>query len=150
MSNKPESEMSPVDKIRANAELVIRIMRESLGVELSYDAQSVKWIDGYIERQWSTGDPALVNRLVSILGSFVGECIRHEFGGEWSQIDGSWGILFRSNNAAFPIQKVAKQFKDGAENGESIYGFYQVIPIMFFNRPQSSASTDTVANPQDE
>ncbi len=150
MSNKQATGLTPVEKIQANAEFVIRTMRESLGVELGYDAKSVQWVDGYIERQRNTGNPALVEQLVSVLGSFVGECIRHEFGGEWTLVDGSWGIMFRPNNIAYPINKVAKQFKDGVENGESVYGFYTAIAPVFFNRPQSS-NPDSVdsANSED-
>ena len=39
------------EQIKANAELVIAQMRPLSGFAFGYDAQSVAWLDGYIERE---------------------------------------------------------------------------------------------------
>jgi len=131
MSQPEEPELTPLEKIQANAELVIQIMREKVGVELSYDEESVKWIDGYIERNRASLAPATRDQIISVLGSFLGECIRRRFGGEWREVDGRWGIAFGPRTFVFPFAKVAKQFENGRDGGDSIYSLYSTVGPLF-------------------
>ena len=39
-------------------------------------------------------------------------------------------MRFESGNSANPIGKVRKLYDNGLEGGDSITGFYQVIPLM--------------------
>ena len=89
---------SAIAAIRANADLVASIARERLGQELSFDEQAVRWLDGYIQRQHEGGDPASRDGLINTLGSFLGECIIRNFGGEWACVDGSWCVRFDEKN----------------------------------------------------
>jgi hypothetical protein len=114
--------------IRRNAELVIEQMQSLLGVVLSYDEESVAWLDSYIARIRADLSPEETDKLVSVLGSFFGECIRRRFGGEWKLTEGRWSIEFGPGNAVFPFAKVGKHFQD---DGESILGMYKTIPHVF-------------------
>ncbi len=135
------SELSPVEKIQRNAELVIETMREQ-GVDLDYDQKSVEWLDGYIERQrqQNPNHESNIYGLSNTLGSFLGECIRRQFGGEWAQSEYGWAIAFDEKNACFPFNKVEKQLRNGAV--DSIAGFYGSIPALYGNvlRVQSAPS----------
>ena len=100
-------------------------------LNLRYDADSVKFIEGFIERNKSNFDTEESKGLINALGSFLGHCIIENYGGLW-QVDkdnGSVAIVFDDNNKAYPFAKVAKQFDNGLE--DSVYAFYSVIPTVF-------------------
>lgn len=118
-----------VDRIRANAELVVSVAAKQLGEAVGYDEAGVRWLDGYIQRQHEQGDPANRDGLVSTLGSFLGECIVQSFGGTWTEINGAWCVQFDDCNAAYPFAKVDKQLEHGAE--DSVLSFFTLIPVMF-------------------
>jgi len=119
------------DKIKQNAELVIAQMRQVSGFDFGYDAQSVAWLDGYIERQRARADMTqeLISGLVNVFGSYLGECVIRCYGGYWENEDGHWRVSFDADNAVYPFAKVQKQFENGAE--DSIKSFYEMIPIIF-------------------
>jgi len=102
-----------VERIRANAELVVSIAAKQLSETVGYDEAGVRWLDGYIQRQHEHGDPVNRDGLASTLGSFLGECIIHSFGGQWVEVDGSWCVRFNDRNAAYPFAKVSKQLEHG-------------------------------------
>src|SRR5579871_2075820 len=115
------AELTPLDMIQLNAKLVIDSTYKQFGVTLSYDAESVEWLDEYIERLRAQNYPDDdIDKLINVFGSYLGECIRHEYGGEWADEQGNWVIRFDAQNAAFPFSKVLKQFKSGSDGGESI------------------------------
>lgn len=118
-----------VDRIRANAELVVSVAAKQLGVAVGYDEAGVRWLDGYIQHQHEQGNPANHDGLVSTLGSFLGECIIRSFGGAWAEVDGLWCVRFDDRNAAFPFAKVGKHLEHGAE--DSVLSFFTAIPIVF-------------------
>lgn len=118
-----------VDRIRANAELVVSVARDQLGEEIGYDKAGVRWLDGYIQGQHEQGNPANRDGLVSTLGSYLGECIIRCFGGAWAEADGSWCVRFDDRNAAYPFGKVSKQLEHGA--GDSVLRFFTTIPLLF-------------------
>ena len=119
-----------LEGIRSNAELVAEQMRPLSGLAFDYDAASVEWLDGYIERQRErlADDIRAVNRLVSVLGSYLGECIRRAYGGEWRRSEQGLGVYFTETVAAFPFNKTQKQFANGS--GDSVYSFFRVIPAL--------------------
>ncbi len=124
-----------VEAIRANAALAIEQLgpASELGDAFGYNRDSVKWVEGFIERQRIAGgfSAATVHTLVQVLGSFLGESVIHAYGGEWRTRDGVSGVFFDDRNAVFPFAKVGKQFDQGLANGESILGFFEAIPIVF-------------------
>jgi hypothetical protein len=135
------------DKIRINAELVIKQLGPLSGLEFGYNAESITWIDGFIERQRCCPDIAknTIDGLISTLGSFLGECIIRCFGGHWQNSDGEWCVCFDDGNMVFPFNKVKKQFLNGRE--DSIKSFFELIPVMFMQHiqnPDQSMKSDSM------
>jgi len=100
-------------------------------LNLKYDADSVKFIEGFIERNKGNFEKEESKGLINSLGSFLGQCIIENYGGQW-QLDnetGSVAVAFDHKNKAFPFAKVSKQFENGLE--DSIYSFYTIIPSIF-------------------
>ena len=130
------------DKIKANAEFVISQLGPLSGLAFGYNAESVAWVDGFIENQRNRSDidENMVNGLVSTLGSFLGECIIRCYGGRWQNIRGEWCVSFDDKNAANPFGKVRKQFMRGQE--DSIKKFFEMIPQLFKEPLQVCAQPD--------
>jgi len=122
-------ELSMLERIHANAALVVGLARDQLGVEVGYDEPGVRWLDEYIQRQHESGDSANREGLVSTLGSFLGECITGSFGGHWAEVEGTWAVYFDDCNCAYPFAKVAKQLENGQE--DSVLSFFSAIPLVF-------------------
>ena len=125
--------MTPEDKIRANAQLVIDRFSQPTELEspFGYNSESVRWLDGFIERERTTRDVDSVGtaKLIQVLGSYLGECVIHVYGGTWKEREGQWGVFFDDSNAVFPFNKVHKQFQNG--EGDSIRSFFEVIGEVF-------------------
>jgi hypothetical protein len=120
------------ERIKHNAQLVVKEMGQLSGFDFGYDARSVAWLDGYIERQRIREDmtPELMDSLTNILGSYLGECVIACYGGNWQiEPDGQLRVSFNEDNAVYPLAKVQKQFQNGAE--DSIKSFFAVIPVLF-------------------
>jgi hypothetical protein len=120
--------------IRANAELVVQKLRSLSGIDFGYTQESVKWLEGYIERLRNSGefeDAETKTKLVSVFGSFLGECIVRCYGGKWKKHReaGVWCVAFSDKDMAFPFAKVARQMDNGLEDG--IGSFFSVIPTLF-------------------
>ena len=127
--------MTQEEKIRANAKLVVDRCSSLSGLDtrFGYNRDSVKWVDGFIERQRTATD---VNSdgtamLIQVLGSYLGECVIHAYGGSWKERDDQWGVSFDDSNVVFPFNKVWKQFHYGHE--DSIFSFFEMIPLVFKN-----------------
>ena len=126
------------EQIRSNAELVMKELRTLSGIDFDYNYESVEWLQGYIERLRNSGEfdsDDQRKRLISVFGSFLGECIVRCYGGTWVQREGVWCVALSKGddrNLAFPFAKVAKQFDNGVVDG--ISGFFRVIPIIFDGR----------------
>lgn len=100
-------------------------------LNLSYDAQSVKFVEGFIERQRNHFDAQERKGLINSIASFLGQCIIKNYGGRWQfdQETQSVCIALDDENKVFPFQKVTKQFDNGLE--DSVYSFYTIIPLIF-------------------
>lgn len=131
------------ENIRANAEMVVQQLRPLSGIEFGYTQESVEWLQGYIERLRSSGEFDNVekkDKLTSVFGSFLGECIVRCYGGMWRQHEaGEWCVAFNDGNMVFPFAKVAKQIDYGLEDG--ITSFFTLIPIVFKDRLDAVTST---------
>ncbi|HEX3069109.1 MAG TPA: hypothetical protein VHX14_11080 [Thermoanaerobaculia bacterium] len=127
-------------KIQANAELVRTVAKEQLGVDVGYDEAGVRWLDGYIARQHESASDELKNQLVNTLGSFLGECIRQTYGGQWATDpqSGAWCIQFSPRNNAYPFNKVRKQLFEGAD--DSVLPFFTAIAALFPAAAQTPAA----------
>ncbi|GAA4364735.1 hypothetical protein GCM10023185_34490 [Hymenobacter saemangeumensis] len=108
-------------------------VRSSL--KLKYDANSVQFIEGFIERNKLEFEEADWPGLINSCGAFLGQCIIENYGGSWAQEeDGQITVAFDERNKVFPFATVSKQFANGLE--DSIFSFYTVIPIVFKLAPK--------------
>ena len=115
-----------IEQILANAELVRKVAHEQLGINVGYDEAGVRWLDESINHQRSYATEAVKTQLPIALGSFLGECIRRTYGGEWYLSENGWGIKINEKLSAFPFNKVRKQLTN--EDGDSVLGLFTTIP----------------------
>jgi hypothetical protein len=123
-----------IEHIQANARITIEQLRSISGIDFGYNIESVEWLEGYIERLRLAGEfqnGAKKEKLISVLGSFLGECIVRCYGGSWvwAEQAGTWSVCFGKDNHAFPFAKVTKQIENGIE--DSIGSFFRAIPVIF-------------------
>lgn len=126
--------MTDEEKLQANARLAIETLSGVSDVgDFGFNRESVAWVEGYIERQRIRTEttPEAVERLAQVLGSFLGECIIRCHGGRWRRDENGWGVWFDDSNAAYPLNKVQKQFDNGVEGGDSVLSFFDSIDGLF-------------------
>jgi hypothetical protein len=116
--------------IAANVQLVIEQLGPASELDFGLNRPSVEWLEGFIERQrvQPHADKAFVDRMVDILGSFLGECVAANSGGawHWDEERQTWGVRLAEDRYAFPFAKVQKAFDNGLDCGDSILGFYDI------------------------
>jgi hypothetical protein len=126
------------EQLQANAKLAISTLSPLSDIAaFGYHRESVAWVEGYIGRQCTRTDlaPETLEQLTQVLGSFFGECVIRCYGGRWRRDEGGWGVQFDDSNAAYPINKVRKQFDNGVEGGDSILSFFDSIrPLSHRNK----------------
>jgi hypothetical protein len=106
-----------------------------VGYKADFTLDSLKEIDRLFDEQAPEGKPKpgglLSDQLGSrifVLGAYVGEVIRRHYGGEWLGDDAdpdaeiNVAVRLKSGGIIWPIQRVAKRFKNGPEDGIYIYG----------------------------
>jgi hypothetical protein len=126
---EPDAIAAEIQHIRDNAAFVVATFKKLVEFEFGCTDESVKWLDGYIERvRGNFASEADRAQLVSNLGSYLGEAILAAQGGAWARDRYGWHIRFDEEHRAYPFNKVEKQFVYGAE--DSIYGFYRSIPAL--------------------
>jgi hypothetical protein len=124
------------DKIQSNAEFFRRIAKEQMSVELAYDLEGVRWLDGFINRQRAGASQDTKNKLPNTAGSYLGECIRKTYGGAWTQdAEGGWGVRINERITVFPFNKVQKQLAN--TEGDSVLGLFTAIPPLLKNPPSA-------------
>lgn len=107
---------------------LISILAEKLDVHLKHDTESVRYLDGYIER--NRGVIHQPEGIVNLIGSFLGECMIANYGGRWVEHpEAGWGVQFDTGFTAFPFNKVGKRFRPDGQ-ADSIVSFYTVIPVL--------------------
>lgn len=127
--------MNIEQQIQANVDLVIRTLGPESGVDFGLNPDSVAYVEGFIERQRvQIDDPERIDRLVSVLGSFLGACIITRYGGEWRETDLGLAVCLKGENYAYPFGKVRKQFNNGLAGGDSIAAFFRDIPVFLAAR----------------
>jgi hypothetical protein len=126
------TEEQPRIRIQENAKLAIEQLGplSGLGERFGYNLESVEWVEGYIERMRKHPDfgPDPKPVLISVLGSYLGECVIRIYGGQWRLNEElGWGVWLSDGNMVFPFNKVQKLFKNGLEGGDSILSFVRII-----------------------
>ena len=104
-------------------------------LEIKYDGDGVKFLEGFIERNKSVIAEEEWNGLINSCGAFLGQCIIENYGGQWlEEPDGNVTIAFDDDNKVYPFSKVMKQFENGLE--DSIHSMFTIIPIVYSLQPK--------------
>jgi len=132
--------------ILANAELVRKVAAEQLNTEVQYDEAGVRWLDKYIDGQRKNASADVKAKLPNTLGSFLGECIRKTYGGQWVEDPAhGWQVKINDGVSVFPFNKVVKHL--ATEDGDSVLGLFTAIPGMidFASKQAGAARSDSKA-----
>lgn len=132
------------EQIRKFADFVLSEARELTGDdEIGYNHAGVNWLDGIIQRQREVIDPKNFETLTNSFGSFLGECIIHSYGGEWTRDGEDIGVKLDGKNTRFPLAKTSKHHENGDENsvaGFTAYPFAKVIKHLEYGDEDSVLS----------
>lgn len=95
--------------LKADAQLVIDVIGEKESVKLDYSTESVRWLDDYIERHRGELDAGDKSLLQEKFGAYLGESIRHNYGGRWTRTgSGEWTIVFDDRQQASPFALIGE------------------------------------------
>lgn len=95
--------------LQEDAQLVIDVIGEKEAVKLDYSAESVRWLDGYIDRHRGELDAGDKSLLQEKFGAYLGESMRHNYGGRWTRAhDGEWTIVFDERHQTSPFALIAE------------------------------------------
>jgi hypothetical protein len=116
--------METREQIKANAEQVIQELHPVSGMDFGYNKESVKWLEGHIEKLRLSGALQVEetkNKLADLYGSFLGESIIQCYGGNWTLSNGFWGVQVNKYNLLRPIAIVRNQMDKGLKDGIGDY-----------------------------
>lgn len=119
----------------------IAVALASSGYRADFSLESLKEIDRFLDDHTSEGTPKPDGLLseqfgsrMFALGAYVGEVLRRKRGGQWLGDDTDPQAAFnlilelKPGEQVWPIQRVMKRFKNGAEDGIYTYGIVIVGP----------------------
>src|SRR5262245_2349150 len=119
--------MAAPQEIKKNAQWVIDNFGPQSGLpHFGYDAQSVGYLDTFIDRQGMSfrSSEKSIERIISLLGAFVGEAIIATYGGEWQQRENGISVAVQSGGQMHfiqPFDKVHKRLINGKEENLRAY-----------------------------
>lgn len=95
--------------------------------EFGFNTESIEVLDAFINTVRAQSDEDSKNTIISLIGSFLGEALISNFGGNWAYYpEGDMGVNLRDGAImASPHAKVEKHLYNG--DGDSILFFYKVI-----------------------
>ncbi|HEX4192517.1 MAG TPA: hypothetical protein VHY80_05440 [Stellaceae bacterium] len=107
----------------------------SSGYKADFSVESLREVDRFFDEQAPGGKPRprgllseQLGQRIFGLGSYVGEVIRRQAGGEWqgndadSQAEINVAVKLKNGSLIWPVQRVMKRFKNGSEDGIYAYG----------------------------
>jgi hypothetical protein len=122
--------MEQIAQIKASAQETIEKLRKVSKIDFGYNKESVRWLEGYIERLRQNGSFSdSKDQFVGVFGSYLGECIIHCYGGHWENRDVGFAITFDKQNWVLPFNRISKQWENGLTDG--IGGFFELIPMVY-------------------
>ena len=122
---QPASE-SQLKEIHDSAAVVAESCRTNLGVDIELNAESIRWLDGYINRLRTGGfGENEFRKLAQGFGSLLGEALIAVYGGSWVRTDTGFGVLLKGLGVEYPFHRVVKQIECGAD--ESVYRHFAKI-----------------------
>lgn len=116
-----------LEEIFDSAAVVIESCRTNLGVNLECTAESMEWLDGYIDRLRTSGfSGAEFRKLAQGFGSLLGETLIAVYGGSWVRTDSGIGVSLEGLGIEYPFHRIVRQIECGAD--ESIYRHFIKVP----------------------
>lgn len=135
---------TPLEMIRANAEMVLAVARDEFGQDVGYDEAGVRWLNGYIQALVDQGGVEASEDLCDRLGSYLGTCIIETYGGNWRDTEYGWAVVVKDDFAVFPFNKTLKHLTEG--EGDSVLSLFTSIPAML-DHAAAAPDTATEARP---
>ncbi len=108
------------NSLTANAKAFIKTFSDAAGFELSFNEESVKWMDQYIAqiRHQLKENQDAGNDYILVCSAFLGEVFIRHFNGKWVETEYGYGIEIK-NTILLPFNKVKKHIENGEE--DSVY-----------------------------
>lgn len=124
----------------SSAEWMAKALSSS-GYKADFSIESLKEIDRFFDDQAPNGNAksdGLLGQGVGLrlfaIGSYVGEVVRRKAGGVWEgndsdpQAEINISVRLSDGTIIWPVQRVMKRFKNGAEDGVYVYGLLVTTP----------------------
>jgi hypothetical protein len=133
--------MSAPTQIKKNAQWVIDNFGPESGVpQFGYNAQSVAYLDTFLDRQGESlrASDQSTDRIVSLLGSFLGEAIIASYGGNWQQSEAGIAIVLESGAQVHfvnPFHKILKRLTNGQE--ENLHAYFARFLPQVLSQPEA-------------
>ena len=109
-----------IDQFKEYAQIHIDTTKDIFGIELGFDEKSILELDDLIQKGWPDEPPTMIDNVVLLFGSFLGEAIINTLGGHWEKGTQSWGV--RIGDATMNVfSKVEKRLLNGIEDSISYY-----------------------------
>ncbi len=105
------------------AEVFTKVMRDlAPDVKLDYSPKSLATLDEFISKRFEpSGSKFVGGSIMTGMGCYVGEVIIRSVGGHWNNLGKPEVNDVGNIEALFPIQKVAKRFRNGSVDSLSFY-----------------------------
>jgi hypothetical protein len=120
------------EDMEANARNAVELAKNRFQVTLDYRTDSVQELEKLFDRvQYAMPDPEsreTLGLLTRLWGSYLGEVIRRQHGGEWtiwSDKHGKTMALQVGEATVFPHNKVKKRLERGSDH--NIWNYYQSV-----------------------
>jgi hypothetical protein len=114
--------MEYLEKIQYKADVVIKMYAKTEQIDLNFDKKAVAFVYSYISENRRDFSEKTITKLISIIGSFLKECVRLNYGGNWKITNNELSVKTSDKVTVFPYSKVRKHFQNGSE--DSILSFF--------------------------
>jgi hypothetical protein len=119
-----------LDELRESGERIRTFFNSDLRLSLDYDAASVEWLSGYIDRNREVLSEEMRYGWALAFGYILGESIIRVFGGHWDkdkQFGDEWIVVLPNGiGKANPIGKAFKQLEN---EFDSIVSFFRITGL---------------------
>ena len=147
LAGQPQTpgDQSQISKIKANAqEVTVRFGRASRLADFGCNRESVAYLDGFLSRQIVAvrASQQTEDRYVSLIGSFIGECILKTYPGKWVETTEGIHMEVQNDGATHlvrPFQKVLKRIEQG--ESESLVVYYGDLLPAALGKPPATRDT---------
>lgn len=126
--NKQDVSISPapqelIDSAKQKSDLFAQLFSAEAGFALNYSYDSVSFLDHVTKLDWVVDGE--VDKFTILFGSFLGEAIINQYGGDWVIVNGQQAIQINMEFYTFPYDKIYRSIKGGAS--EKIIEYFQSI-----------------------